>query len=89
MYYTPGEIALLLRLHVKTVLGMLRAGAMGGGIVNVGSEVRPDYRVPASAVNGWLAGRRVFQERDLPQPGVAAGSEAVLRRKVRKQLQGV
>lgn len=80
LYYTPNETALLVRLDVKTVLKKLRAGEFGRTVVNLGSQVRPDYRIPASALNAWLDGRRVFFEEG-EEPGVRACSQHELRRK--------
>lgn len=61
-HLTPDEVALRLHLHVKTVRGKIRAREFGATVVNVGSEVRPEYRVPVSAVEAWLLSRRVFLE---------------------------
>ena len=49
---------------------------MGEDVVNLGSDLRPDYRIPASGINAWLSSRRVFSE-----PGIAARSTGELRRK--------
>ena len=77
-FYSVAECALLLSLCDKTVIGKLKAREFGAGVVNVGSEVRPDYRVPASGLNAWLESRRVFCE----APGISARTETELRRKV-------
>ena len=42
----------------------------------IGGPERPDYRLPASGINAWVAARRVF-----PEPGIAARSVGELRRK--------
>lgn len=81
LYYTPEELAILLRLHVKTVLRQIREREFGAEVVNLGSEARPDYRVPSGGVNGYLAARRVFFEGDGGELGVAARSVGELRRK--------
>lgn len=82
MFYTVQEAGLLLRLCGKTVIGKLKAREFGDGVVNLGSEARPDYRIPASGINGYLAARRLFAE-----PGVAARSTGELRRKVSQLAQ--
>lgn len=80
MHYTPTEVALLLRVHVSTVREWIREDALRK-VVNLGSSVRPDYRVPASSINAFLDVRRVFREEDLPEVGIRACSEGELRRK--------
>ena len=75
-YYSPAEVSLLLSLCTKTVIEKLKAGDFGEQVVNLGSELRPDYRIPASGMNAWLERRRVFTE-----PGIAARSAGELRRK--------
>nr|WP_294577646.1 hypothetical protein [uncultured Rhodopila sp.] len=82
MFYSVQEIGLLLRLCDKTVLRRLRDREFGDQVVNLGSEDRPDYRVPASGVNGYLQSRRVFTEGDVDEPGLAARSLAELKRRV-------
>jgi hypothetical protein len=75
-FYSVAETALLLSVCTKTIRRRLEAGDLGAGVVNLGSAAAPDYRIPASAINAWLAARRVFTE-----PGVAARSVGELRRK--------
>jgi hypothetical protein len=75
-FYSVAEVALLLSLCAKTVLAKAKTGELGDDVVNLGSDARPDYRIPASGINEWLAGRRVFLE-----PGIAARSTGELRRK--------
>jgi hypothetical protein len=77
-FYSVAEVALLLSLCTKTVLDKIKARELGADVVNVGSELRPDYRVPASGLNAWLAARRLFRE-----PGIAARNPGELRRKAR------
>ena len=77
-FYSVSECALLLSLCDKTVISKMKAREFGAGVVNVGSEARPDYRVPASGLNAWLESRRVFCE----SPGISARTEPELRRKV-------
>lgn len=77
MYYSVSSVSLLVELHPKTVVEKMKLGEFGQGVVNVGGEQRPDYRIPASGINGWLESRRVFAE----QP-VVARSVGELRRKV-------
>lgn len=74
------EIALLLSLSDKTVIERIKSGALGKDVVNLGSEIRPDYRAPASGVNAYLESRRLFSE--TTEPGVAARSIGELRRKL-------
>lgn len=81
-YYSVGELALLLAVCKKTVLRRIEAQEFGNQVVNLGaSDERPDYRVPASGVNGYLERRRLFSEGS--EPGVAARSVGELRRKSR------
>ena len=75
-FYSVAETALLLSLCTKTVIEKLKASELGEEVVNLGSEQRPDYRIPASGINGWLQSRRVFSE-----IGIAARSTGELRRK--------
>lgn len=75
-YYSISEIALLWSCCSKTVLRLLKAREFGEAPMNLGSEERPDYRIPASAVNACAARRAVFTE-----PGIVARSEGELRRK--------
>lgn len=79
-YYSVAETALLLSLCTKTVLAKMDAQEFGTEVVNVGSDQRPDYRIPASGLNAWLASRRVFSES--PDPGIAARTPGELRRKL-------
>jgi len=82
-FYTVRETGLLLRLHDKTVIEKLKAGSFGtypDGPVNLGSEKRPDYRIPASRINAYLDARRVFSETQVAL-GIAARTEGELRRK--------
>lgn len=76
-FYSVDETALLLSLCTKTVLHKLKTGEMGQEVVNLGSDIRPDYRIPASGINTWLQKRRVFSE-----PGISARSTGELRRKI-------
>ena len=75
-FYSIAETALLLSLSDKTVRRRLEAGELGVDVVNLGSDAQPDYRIPASGINAWLAARRVFLE-----PGITARSVGELRRK--------
>jgi len=75
-FYSVAELTLLLSMCAKTLLERIKAGDLGADVVNLGTDQRPDYRVPASGVNAWLAARRVFLE-----PGIAARSTGELRRK--------
>jgi len=85
-FYSVPETALLLSLCTKTVIEKLKARELGEEVVNLGTEQRPDYRIPASGINAWLNSRRVFSEA-LADPGIAARSVGELRRK--SQLQAV
>jgi len=78
-FYSVAETALLLSLCTKTVIEKLKARDLGSDVVNLGSELRPDYRIPASGINAWLESRRVFLE-----PGIAARSTGELRRKAQR-----
>ena len=82
-FYSVAETALLLSLCTKTVIEKLKAREMGEEVVNLGSPARPDYRIPASGINGWLAARRVFSF-STTDPGIAARSTGELRRKASK-----
>lgn len=75
-YYSVSETALLLSIHTNTVKTHLHAGNFGGECVNIASDARPDYRIPASGINAWLERRRVLTE-----PGIAARTVGELRRK--------
>lgn len=75
-YYSVAETSLLLSLHDKTVLKKVKLGEFGAGVVNLGTEKRPDYRLPASGLNTYLAQRLVFKE-----PGILARTVGELRRK--------
>jgi hypothetical protein len=75
-FYSVAETALLLSICDKTVIRKLKEREFGEDVVNLGSDERPDYRIPASGINAWLARRRVFTE-----PGIAARSTGELRRK--------
>jgi excisionase family DNA binding protein len=61
-HYTPREVAELLSLCTWTVRRLIRAREFPS-VVNVGSEQRPDYRVPADEVSSYLARRRIFLEK--------------------------
>lgn len=75
-FYSVAETALLLSLCTKTVIQRLTERQFGEDVVNLGTSERPDYRIPASGINGYLAGRRVFSEL-----GIAARTTGELRRK--------
>lgn len=78
LHYTVDEVCLLLRLHRETVIKRMRAGEFGTEVANLGSEQRPDYRIPSSAIKSHLAEHFIFTE-----PGIAARSLGELRRKAR------
>lgn len=78
-YYSVAETALLISLCTKTVIVKLKAHEFGEEVVNLGSEQRPDYRIPASGINAWLESRRVFSFST--DTGVAARTPGELRRK--------
>lgn len=83
MHYTVAEVALLLRLHPKTVIRKMKAMEFGQAY-NLGTEQRPDWRLPACGINGYLERHRLFSE-----PGIAARSVGELRRKAaRKEESG-
>ena len=74
-YYSVQETALLLSVCEATVLRRIKSGDFGA-VINLSGPERPDYRLPASGINAWVAARRVF-----PEPGIAARSVGELRRK--------
>lgn len=84
MYYTVAEVSLLVKLHPKTVIEKLKAGAFGNQVVDLAKSsaadapASHDYRIPASGVNGYLDARRVFSF----EIGIAARTEGELRRKI-------
>lgn len=75
-FYSVQDVGLLLTLCDKTVIVKLKAREFGEEVVNLGTDQRPDYRIPASGINDYLASRRVFSE-----PGIAARTTGELRRK--------
>lgn len=77
MHYTVAQVSLLVGLCTKSVLAKVKAREFGADVVNLGSELRPDYRLPASGVNAFLASRRVFSE----SVGISARSTGEIRRK--------
>jgi hypothetical protein len=79
-FYSVQEIALLLSMSPKWVIGKLNEKAFGTGVKNLGSDRAPDYRVPASGINAFLETCAVFSE-----PGIAARSTGELRRKVQEE----
>lgn len=79
-YYSVTECALLMSVSKKDVVRKLKAGEFGEDIVNIGTEKRPDYRIPASGWNQYVRARRVFTNSN--EPGIAARSVGELRRKV-------
>lgn len=81
-FYSVREAALLLSVAEITILRRLKAREFGGDVANLGSAQRPDYRIPASGINGYLQRRRVFTESE-PEPGIAARTVGELRRKAR------
>jgi hypothetical protein len=85
-FYSVAECALLLSLCDKTVIVKLKAREFGADVVNLGSELRPDYRVPASGLNAYLAARRLFSDQtvNIIPPGIAARTIGELRRKVER-----
>jgi hypothetical protein len=70
IFYTVQSVALLLGLCEKTVIVKLKAREFGAEVVNLGSMQRPDYRIPASGVNGYLTARRVFLDMGIPARSV-------------------
>lgn len=78
-YYAVNECALLMSCSQDHVVRKLKAGDFGDGCVNIGSEQRPDYRIPASGLNSYLHARRVFNS----ELGIKARSVGELRRKAK------
>ena len=62
-YLKPKELAALLSVSYWTVCRQIAAREFPSTI-NIGSEARPDYRVPLDEVDAWLSRRRVFLERN-------------------------
>lgn len=83
-FYSVQDVGLLLTLCNKTVIVKLKALEFGKKVVNLGTDQRPDYRIPASGINDYLERRRVFTEvtRDV---GIAARTTGELRRKAATQ----
>lgn len=83
-FYSVQETELLLSLCSKTVIQRLKDREFGEEVVNLGTDKRPDYRIPASGINAYLGRRRVFSEL-----GIAARTPGELRRKSLKQAEAV
>jgi hypothetical protein len=76
-FYSVTETAMLLSCSNDTVVVRMKAGEFGYDCVNLSTgNKRPDYRIPASGINGYLERIRVFTE-----PGIAARNVGELRRK--------
>lgn len=60
MHYAPARIAALLAMNVRVVRRKIRAGEFPGA-VNIGSDNRPDYRVPVCGLDRWLSQRQVVR----------------------------
>lgn len=61
-YYSVTDVAVLIDMHPKTICRKMKEGEFGKAVVNLGSEERPDYRIPSSGVNAYLDARRLFFE---------------------------
>jgi hypothetical protein len=83
MYYTVQEAALCLRLSDRTVKDRLKAGDLGREVVDLGTEKRPDYRIPATGINGWLARCRVFGK---TEPDASLANSSALLKPGRRAL---
>lgn len=81
LFYTVQQAGLLLAFCDKTIIAKLKAREFGDAVVNLGSEERPDYRIPASGINGYLEARRLFSESSRLEP-IAARTTGELRRKL-------
>lgn len=98
-YYTVAQVAAKVQLHRKTVIEKMKAGDFGRGVLDLAAPgtngKRHDYRIPASGVQAWLAGRCLFLEvvPTVAAPvfsgdeGIVARSEGELRRKASKRLE--
>lgn len=75
MHYTVGELACLLRFSEQWVRERIKAGDFGDQVLNI----RGDLRVPASAVNAFLA------RWSSPAVGVAGRSAGELLRRLRER----
>lgn len=80
IYYTVQECAICVRLSDRTVKDKAKAGEFGKDVVDLGTSLRPDYRIPGSGINAYLDARRLFSESTDPA-GIAARTEGELRRK--------
>jgi hypothetical protein len=72
MYYKIGEAAFLLRICHKTVLRLIKARELGDQVVNIGSNHRPEYRIPGSGLGAYLERNLVFKTAGLATPKVAS-----------------
>jgi hypothetical protein len=79
-YYTVQRAAVLLDLSDRTIKDLAKAGKFGREVVDLGTETKPDLRIPASGINGYLHSRRLFSESVTDEP-IAARTVGELRRK--------
>ncbi len=79
-YYTVTQLAFLFERTNETIIDRIKRGDYGHGVINTGSEAKPDYLVPVSGINAYIAARRLFSESPDLEP-IAARSEGELRRK--------
>jgi hypothetical protein len=75
-YYSPGELGLMLGFGGKWVRAHIADFSAFGDVIKIDS----DYRIAASAVNGYLEKRKI---RAFAETGVAARSTTELKRKLR------
>ena len=80
-YYSVSQLAFLFEKANETIIDRIKRGDFGAGVFNAGSEAKPDYMVPVSGINAYIAARRLFSESPDIQP-IAARSEGELRRKL-------
>ena len=54
-WYTPVQVAELLQVNKETVRRWIRSGELN--VLNVGSEVRPDYRIRRDDLTAFIQRR--------------------------------
>jgi hypothetical protein len=95
-WYTVSSAAERLDMHPKTVIEKLLGGAFGDRVTDLapptpdGKRKKPNYRIPASGINAYLAARRLFPEATSPMgvndpdDSIPARSLGELRRKAQQ-----
>jgi hypothetical protein len=80
-YLRPAEIAATMAMPRSTVYGLIGSGAFGAEVLNVGTQERPRYRVPAAAFDAWRESRKVRALSD-PMPVARSRPRGSVRREV-------